>query len=223
MATAYRHRATRRQMSSGLLLSTAVLSTVVMVAVGVLHQPRATAAGVDRYVDRTAPTCSDTGPGTAVTPRCTIAAGVARLQPGDTLYVGSGSYAETIKPTGSGTADSPITITSWPGRSPTIQSPTYGAHISARAYVVLSGLTFSGSALDGIYVTGSNHVTVTGNTVTDAGQPRQGETANGISIRSTSASTVSRNTVDHNNGHGMLVTSSSTGNTIENNEASWNA
>ena len=41
---------------------------------------------------------------------------------------------------------------------------------SGRSYVVVSGLTFSGTSIDGIYVSGSDHVTVSGNTVT-AGRP----------------------------------------------------
>ncbi len=100
---------------------------------------------------------------------------------------------------------------------------TYGAYLTDRAYVVISGLTFSGTAIDGIYVSGSDHVTISGNTVTGAGQPRQGATAPGISLRSSTASTVSGNTSDHNSSHGILVSGSSTGNVVAGNEASWNA
>jgi parallel beta-helix repeat protein len=184
----------------------------------------ATAAQTQYYVDQTTPSCSDTGLGTADAPFCTITKGVAVLQPGSTLYIGAGSYAETVKPAVSGTANAPVTITRWPGRSPTIAgSPTYGAYIVNRAFVVLSDLTFTGTALDGIYVSGSDHIQVTGNVVTHAGQPRQGATAPGISLRSSTASTVSGNTSDDNSDHGILVSGTSTGDTITGNEASRNA
>jgi parallel beta-helix repeat protein len=117
-----------------------------------------------------------------------------------------------------------VTITRWPGRSPTIaRTTTYGAYLVNRSFVVLSNLTFTGTTLDGVYVSGSDHIQVFGNVVTDAGQPRQGATAPGISLRSSTASTVSGNTSDHNSDHGILVSGTSTGNTISGNEASRNA
>ena len=47
----------------------------------------------------TAPSpCSDAGAGTTDTPFCTITKAVAALRAGDTVYIGNGSYAETVKP-----------------------------------------------------------------------------------------------------------------------------
>ena len=69
--------------------------------------PPVTPVKTEYYVDKTASNCSDLGPGTAATPYCTITKGVSRLQPGYTLYVGNGSYAETVKPAVSGTAAEP--------------------------------------------------------------------------------------------------------------------
>jgi parallel beta-helix repeat protein len=196
---------------------------VMMCVAAAAWAGRADAAGSTFYVDRTVAGCSDTGAGTASTPFCTLAKGVAGLHAGDSLMIGDGTYAETIKPAVSGTADSPVTITRWPGHAPTITGATYGVQIASRAYVVVSDLTFTGTILDGIYVSSSNHITVTGNVVTSAGQPRQGATAPGISLRSSTASTVAQNTSDHNSSHGIYVSGTSTGNTIEGNEASWNA
>ena len=176
------------------------------------------------YVDKTMPGCSDLGAGTATQPFCTIVKGVGRMQPGYTLFVGNGTYAETVKPTVSGTAAAPITVTAWPGKSPVIGTGVAnGAYISTRSHIVISGLTFTGTTGDGIYVTKSDHVTVSGNTVTEAGRPFQSQTAPGISIRSTNASTVSGNTADHNNGHGIYLAGTSTGNTVKDNAASFNA
>jgi parallel beta-helix repeat protein len=178
----------------------------------------------DYYVDKTMAGCSDTGPGTSATPFCTITKGVSRMQPSTTLYIGNGTYAETVKPVVSGTAGSPITITAWPGRSPVIGTGvTYGAYLSTRSYVVVSNLTFTGTTGDGIYVTKSDHITLTGDTVSGSGHPVQGATANGVSIRATNDSTVTANTSDHNFGHGFYVTNASSGNVISDNEASYNA
>ena len=183
----------------------------------------ARAATTTLYVDRTVNGCSDSGPGTATTPYCTIVKGVSKLAAGYTLYVGDGTYSETIKPAVSGTAAAPITITGWPGRHPTLTPAGYGANISSRSYITLSGLTFTGTRYDGIYVSGSHDITVSGNTVSGAGQQASGETAYGISVRGSSTSVVSGNDVHHNNGTGILVSSGSTVILVTGNSASFNA
>ena len=67
-------------------------------------------ATTDLFVDKSMPNCSDSGPGTATTPYCTVVKGVSKLAAGFTLNIGDGTYAETIKPAVSGTASgiSPI-------------------------------------------------------------------------------------------------------------------
>ena len=147
-----------------------------------------------------------------------------RLQAGSALYIGNGSYAETVKPLISGTAQAPITITSWPGRSPVIGNGlANGAYISAKSYITLSNLTFTATTGDGIYVTKSDHITISGNTVTNTGRQAQGATAPGVSIRATNFSVVSNNNTHHNSDTGIYVTNTSTGDTITNNESSYNA
>ncbi|HZX06893.1 right-handed parallel beta-helix repeat-containing protein, partial [Kribbella sp.] len=175
------------------------------------------------YVDRTVAGCSDAGPGTATTPYCTVTKGVSKLAPGLTLYLGDGTYSETVKPAVSGTAAAPITITAWPGRHPVIAPASYGANLTSRAYIILSGLTFTGTRYDGVYVSGSHDITISGNTVTGAGQPVSGHTAYGISIRGSSSSVVSGNDVNHNNGTGILLSSGSTGILVSDNDAAFNA
>ena len=214
--TIHRRPATRLPALLALLLLTTA-TTLLAVA------SPSSAASASYYVDRTV-ACSDTGQGTSATPYCTIAKGVAGLRAGDTLLIGNGSYAETVKPLVSGTNRNPVTLTRWPGRSPTIGTgATYGVYVVGRSHVVVSGLTFTDTVIDGIYVSGSDHVTISGNTVTAAGDPRQGGTAPGISLRSSSASTVSGNTSDRNSSHGIYVAGTGSGNTIEGNEASFNA
>jgi len=61
---------------------------------------------------------------TSTTPKRTIASGVACLNPGDTLYLRSGTYTEQIDlmgPNKSGTAGNYITIAGYPGETVTIQ------------------------------------------------------------------------------------------------------
>jgi parallel beta-helix repeat protein len=184
----------------------------------------ARAAVTDLYVDRTVTSCSDSGSGTATAPYCTLTKGVAALKAGYTLYVGNGVYNETIRPAVSGTSTAPVTITRWAGRSPTIGvGMTNGVNLSSRSYVTVSRVTIANTVADGIYVSSSNNVTISGNTVKGAGQPASGRTAPGISLRGTNRSTVSGNTADQNHGHGILLTSASTGNTVAGNEASLNA
>ena len=168
------------------------------------------------YVDKTSPVCSDSGNGTSSAPFCTVTKGVSRLQAGNVLYIGDGTYAESIKPSASGTASAPITITSWPGRNPVIGTGvTNGAYISTKSYITLSNLTFTGTTGDGVYVTKSDHITVRGNTVTNAGRQAQGATAPGISIRATNNSLVADNNTNHNSDTGIYITNTSTGDTVD--------
>ncbi len=202
------------------------LLPLAVVAAGpfALAPASADAATGSFYVDKTMTACADSGPGSATTPYCSLSKGVSALSAGATLYVGDGSYAETLRPSVSGTSTAPVTITRWPGKSPIVGvGVTYGVMVSSRSYVTVSGLTVVNTLSDGIYVSGSNHVTISGNTVKGVGRPASGQTAPGISLRSTSSSTVSGNTADQNHGHGILLASGSTGNTVSGNEASLNA
>jgi parallel beta-helix repeat protein len=200
------------------------LCATALVPVGLVVFPTlAQAATTTLYVDRTAG-CSDSGQGTAATPYCTINKGVSKLAAGYTLYIGNGSYAETVKPTVSGTASAPITIAEWPGRNPIIVGSTYyGANLTNLSYVTISALTFAGTVADGIYVSKGDHLTITGNTISGAGRPAKSKTAPGISIRGATSSVVSGNYVHHNNGTGIVLNSGATGITVSGNTASFNA
>ena len=200
-----------------------VAGAIVLSGAALAYPVVAHSATTTLYVDKTATGCSDSGPGTAATPYCTVVKGVSKLAAGSTLYLGNGSYSETIKPTVSGTPTAEITITAWPGRHPVLSPASYGANISSRAFITLSDLTFTGTRYDGIYVSGSHDITVNANTVSGAGQQVSGQTAPGISVRGSSASVVTGNNVHHNNGTGILLTSGSTGIVVTGNSASFNA
>ncbi|MBO0844895.1 MAG: right-handed parallel beta-helix repeat-containing protein, partial [Nocardioides sp.] len=208
----------RRALSAAACLA-AGIATVQLVGIG-----SAAAAVPGLYVDKTMTTCSDTGTGTSTAPYCTIAAAVSKLQPGGTVYIGAGTYRETIKPTVSGTAAAPVTITAWPGRQPTLGTGlANGVVLSSRSYVTISNLMVSGTTSAGISVSGGSNISIIGNEVTGAGQPVSGKTARGIYLSSTSNGLVSGNYTHDNSDHGILLTGSTTGMTISYNVSSFNA
>ncbi|MFL6075875.1 MAG: right-handed parallel beta-helix repeat-containing protein [Mycobacteriales bacterium] len=175
------------------------------------------------YVDKSSPACSDTGPGDVAQPYCTIAKGTARVQPGQTVYVGNGSYAEQVKPP-SGTATAPVTVTASPGATPVVGAgQVYGVYLANKSNVVVSGLTVTGTLSDGVYVTGGQNVTLSGLHVSGSGQPTADGYAKGIKLIGTTGSTVSGNTVDHNTDSGIYLAQGSTGDVVSGNNTFANA
>ena len=163
------------------ILTLVLVATWLLVSAGGV--PAATVSA-DYYVDKTSPQCSDNGSGKQAAPFCTITKGVSQLVPGSTVFVGNGTYRETVKPTVSGSAGSPVTITAWPGRDPVIgDGVTNGAYLSTRSYITMSNLTFDGTTDDSIYVSKSDHIVLSGNTVARAGQPVSGKTARGFYVK----------------------------------------
>src|SRR5437667_5286715 len=63
------------------------------------------------FVDNSSASCSDTGPGTAAQPYCTISAAVAaHFGPGTTIIVKPGTYRESVEISASGSAADPFVI-----------------------------------------------------------------------------------------------------------------
>ncbi|MEK6233175.1 MAG: hypothetical protein N2C14_00530, partial [Planctomycetales bacterium] len=62
----------------------------------------------------------DANDGSLEKPWKTIQHGERRLEPGDTLYLRQGVYYEKVYLTQSGTAESPITISAYPGELPVL-------------------------------------------------------------------------------------------------------
>ncbi|HET8593793.1 MAG TPA: right-handed parallel beta-helix repeat-containing protein [Intrasporangium sp.] len=202
-------------------LGAAAVASAVTVVCGA---GAAQAADSTIYVDKTVSSCSDTGPGSSTTPLCTIAQAMKRLTAGATVAIGNGTYAETVNPPVSGTASAPITITAWSGRMPVVGTGvSYGVMLSGRSYVVVSGLTVSGTVREGIYVSGGGNDTVSGNEVTLAGQPVPGQTATGIRLTNTSAATVTGNNTHDNSDSGIYLTGTTTGALVAHNVSSGNA
>ena len=169
-------------------------------------------------------TCTDGGAGTPQAPFCTIAAAVSKLQPGDTVYIGNGTYAETVKPTVSGTASATVTVTAWPGRRPSVGAGVAnGVLVSSRSYVTISDLLVTGTTGAGISVSGGDHISLIDNEVTRSGQPVQGKVAQGIRLSGVTAGLVQGNNTHHNSDHGILLTGGTTGTTVSGNVSSFNA
>jgi len=68
------------------------------------------AASATWIVNGASPSCSDSGPGSAAKPLCTIGQGASRAVPGDTVLVQAGTYREEISPAASGVSGAPITF-----------------------------------------------------------------------------------------------------------------
>jgi parallel beta-helix repeat protein len=115
----------------------------------------ARAATTALYVDKTASACSDSGPGTATTPYCTVVKGVSKLAAGVTLYIGDGTYGETVKPTVSGTS----------GAGQLVSGKTaYGISVRGSTTSVVSGNNVHDNHGTGILLTsGSTGIVVAGN------------------------------------------------------------
>ena len=168
--------------------------------------------------------CSDAGPGTQAQPFCTLQrAAAVATTPGSTVLVGPGSYAGGVVVGGSGAPGSPITFSAAPGAQVTVVGGTNGFAITGRHDVVVNGFAVTGTTSYGIAVRTSTAVTVSGNTVTFSGRPVKGQIAAGIYLSGVTASTVSRNVADRNSDSGIYLSGGSTGVVVSGNEASFNA
>ena len=164
------------------------------------------------YVDKTNPACTDVGTvGSFAVPFCTISRGAYLAMPGRIVHVLHGTYAETVFPERSGTAENPITYWADPGvvmtgRPETLTTAYSAFSLGARNYIVIDGFTITNTTSKGIYVDASNHVTITNNHVSHAGAPSLIHPyEQGIYMRNTTYSTISGNTTDHNTCIGIRV------------------
>src|SRR5271157_4582836 len=96
------------------------LETRLLMATGNTLAPASTSVQGDYYV---ATNGSNSNPGTISQPFLTIAKGVSVLAPGDTLFVESGTYAESLQATipGGTSWSNPVTVMAYPGDTVTIE------------------------------------------------------------------------------------------------------
>ena len=178
-------------------------------------------ASASYTVDNTSPACSDTGPGTSPQPFCTIAAAAKKAVAGDTVLVNAGTYAGTsVNPTNSGAAGNPITFTANPGV--TISGGTRAFALSNRSYITISGFTITGTSSYGISVSGGSNITIANNTESYAGTPITSP-AMGIYLSNLNGGLVQGNTTHDNSAHGIYLTGSTTGVTVQGNTSFHNA
>jgi len=183
------------------------------------------AAGITYYVDKTNLACDDLGTGTApATPFCTIQRGADLALAGDTVHVLAGSYAEKVRPN-SGTAGNPVTLSAEPGVTVTGDGTSSGSafRLGALSYIIIDGFNVTQTTDHGIYSSGSNHITISNNHVSYSGSTVAGSERCGIYLSSTTDSTVTHNTSDHNSLDGIRLVSSSLRNTVSNNLSFANA
>ena len=118
---------------------------------------------------------SDSAQGTADDPLGSVEEAVDRAQPGDTIYVEAGTYPPVRIDGKAGSADAPVTLTAAPDSSGEVvfSSGSYstkaGIRLEGSSHLVVRGLSVQKS-LFGIYVLGSDNITVEDNHVTDIGQ-----------------------------------------------------
>jgi parallel beta-helix repeat protein len=75
----------------------------------------------------------------------------------------------------------------------------------------------------GIYVNNSSNITISGNTVSLSGQPVSGQSASGIYLSSLNGGLVKGNVTHDNAAHGIRLTGSTTGVTVQGNTSYHNA
>jgi hypothetical protein len=96
------------------------------------------------YIDQAHYASSDSNPGTQDLPWETLQKANDTLQPGDTVYIRSGTYTgQTIQPSRSGTSDTlRIVYTSFPGDEVVVRDSTYGIRLNAKSFITVNGIKF---------------------------------------------------------------------------------
>ena len=173
--------------------------------------------------------CSDSGPGSATTPYCTLQAAADVVEPGQTIDVGFIRQAAVF--TRSGTEDAPITLTGDGVNDPggardalitldhvehvvihdLLISP-YGTalHVDGGAHVTIDELHVWGNQTDGVRITDATDVVLRRSSIDVEGRP--------LHVSGGARVTVTGNVMERYRNHGVLVESTTdaaiTGNTI---------
>jgi parallel beta-helix repeat protein len=183
-------------------------------------------SGIVFYVDNTNSSCSDLNSGvTTSKPFCTIGKGAEVALQGNIVRVLAGTYAERVVPQHQGSAGNPITFSALPGVTVTGDGSGTGSafRLTNTSYITIDGFGVSDTTEDGIYVYGSNHITVSNNHVSSVGSIESGKERSGIMFNATTDSTISGNTTDHNSLHGIMLSGSCSNITVSNNTTYANA
>ncbi len=150
------------------------------------------AGGAILYVGKSA-ACTDSGQGLQTAPFCTVQAAVNAAQPGDTVSIGAGSYAQTVSVTDQADAADPLTITATQPSDSAEESMLEGLDLTGASNVTVEGLVIQSGGVtvdashsitldqlqvlvprgvDGVHVTGSSTgVTISRTSVSAEGAP----------------------------------------------------
>jgi parallel beta-helix repeat protein len=118
-------------------------------------------------------TGNDSNPGTESLPWKTLAKAASMATANVTVFIKKGTYNERLVPLNSGTANAPVTFTSYPGDSASIDGEgmtdpalsTGLIFVDGLRYITISGLQIRHSAGVGIQVKNSSHITIRENTI----------------------------------------------------------
>jgi parallel beta-helix repeat protein len=191
----------------------------MVIAGSMLTGVTAAHASITYTVDNTT-SCSDT----TGAPFCTIAAAAKKAQPGDTVLVNAGTYpATSVNPTNSGTSGNPITFAA--NQGVTITGGAAGTRafaLSSKSYITIRGFTITGTPSYGISVSGGGNITISNNTESYAGTPISAPAA-GIYLNNVAGGLVQGNVTHDNSAHGIYLTGSTTGVTVQGNTSYHNA
>jgi hypothetical protein len=125
---------------------------------------------------------NDAAPGSHDKPWKTIQHAADTLEPGETALVRGGTYLENVRITRDGTADAPITISSYPSEHAIVQAPptpggrlvgtsgdSYPFQIDSASYVRVHGFVIQGargpSTADVYFDQDSDHIELSGNEI----------------------------------------------------------
>ncbi|HKQ57079.1 MAG TPA: choice-of-anchor Q domain-containing protein [Candidatus Eisenbacteria bacterium] len=131
--------------------------------------------GTVRYVDRSHPSATDSGPGTQAAPWRTILYAARTARAGETVLIKRGTYPESesgrVEVSYSGTAGNPITFAAYPGDERQVIITGASFRITGRSHIVVRGLKVTGVlGLDarGFSVEGpGTNITLSGNETYD--------------------------------------------------------
>ena len=144
------------------LLGTAIMAT--------MNAPEAAARGLELWVS---PAGDDSAPGTRERPWRTLARAAKTAGPGDTVFLLSGTWAERLIPTRSGTADAPLVFAAAPGATPVIDGQAISlkemsgvVQVENLSWIELRGISVRNSGpggnAAGIFARRCSHITVVG-------------------------------------------------------------
>lgn len=152
------------------------------------------------------PSGSDSAAGTLAAPWATLQHALDTLSAGQTVYLRGGSYGAWTTESRSGAAGAPITVTAYPGESPTIT----GRLKIAGSWVTVSHLHFLGSTSANtngvlIYLSGGDHVTIADNELDHANMSAiyVGDPGNGADYATIVGNDIHDNGTHVNHDHGI--------------------